>query len=101
MEGMDFLSYLAMISMGAERFTDVVKRAYIEKKFEKVNTAVYQLITFFFGFILALTHPAPIKLFNYHPYFVAILVGFAVSGGSSVWHEVLGTLSNMNKPKSQ
>ena len=91
----EFVSYLALISISAERFTDIIKRAFLEKR--NVNGSVYQFLTFMFGVGLALHDPIQFKLFNFNEYVTAILIGLATSGGSSVWHDMLETLNNFSK----
>jgi hypothetical protein len=91
----DFIQYVALIAVGAERVTDILKRAYLEKK--NVNSSVYQLITFACGIVLSVVQPPEFKLFNFDPIVVSILVGLAVSGGSSVWHDALSALNNFSK----
>lgn len=95
-----FVQYVALISVGAERVTDILKRAYLEKK--NVNGSVYQLITFACGVILSVVQPPEFKIFNFDPIVVSILIGLAVSGGSSVWHDTISALNNFsNTLKSQ
>jgi len=89
----DYINYIFLISIAAERFTDILKRAIIEKY--NPNKSVYQVITFIFGIIIFKLNPLQIDMFTEN--IAAILMGLAVSGGSSVWHEVLDTLSNLNK----
>lgn len=90
-----FVQYIALIAVGAERFTDILKRAYLEKK--NVNSSVYQLITFACGVLLSILQPPEFKLFSFDPIVISILVGLAVSGSSSVWHDALSALNNFSK----
>lgn len=90
-----FVQYVALIAVSAERATDIMKRAYLEKK--NVNSSVYQLITFAFGVIISVVEPPEFKIFNFSQIVVSILVGLAVSGGSSFWHDALSSLNNFSK----
>ena len=58
-----FLSYVGVIAVGAERFTDVIKRIYLEKK--EVPGYVYQLTTFACGFALCFIQPPEFKIFGF------------------------------------
>ncbi len=90
-----FVQYIALIAVGAERVTDILKRAYLEKK--NVNSSVYQLITFTCGVVLSVIQPPEFKIFNFDPLVVHVIVGLAVSGSSSVWHDALSALNNFSK----
>ena len=90
-----FLSYIAVIAVGAERLTEVIKQAYLKDK--NLPTYVYQLITFACGFALCLFQPPAIKFFGFDTITIATLVGLAVSGSSSAWHDALGALNNFKK----
>lgn len=89
------IQYIALIAVGAERVTDIIKRAYLEKR--QVNSSVYQLITFACGVIISVVQPPEFKIFNFDPLVVHILIGLAVSGGSSAWHEVLTMMNGFSK----
>ena len=90
-----FLSYVGIIAVGAERLTDVIKRAYLEKK--EVPGYVYQLITFACGFALCFIQPPEFKLFGFDQLTIGVIVGLAVSGSSGAWHDALGALNNFKK----
>lgn len=90
-----FLSYIGVIAVGAERFTDIIKRMYLEKR--EVPGYVYQLMTFACGFILCFIQPPEFKFFGFDQWIIAILVGLSVSGSSSVWHDALSALNNFKK----
>ncbi len=90
-----FAAYVAVIAVGAERLTDIIKRMYLADK--NINSSVYQLLTFVCGIVVSIAQPPDFKFFNFNPYMIAVLTGFAVSGTSSAWHEFLMILSNFNK----
>lgn len=90
-----FLSYISVIAIGAERFTEIIKQAYLKKK--EVPSYVYQLITFVSGFALCIIQPPPFQLFGFGKLTIAIIAGLSVSGSSSVWHDTLGVLNNFKK----
>lgn len=89
-----FVTYVAIIAVAAERLTDIVKRTFLEKR--NVKGWVYQLLTFTFGFILAMTQPPTFDVFGFNSIVVACLIGLTVSGTSSFWHEVLMSLNGVN-----
>lgn len=87
------VNYILLISIAAERFTDILKRAFIERY--NPNKAIYQILTLIFGIVIFKLNPIVIEIFNENV--LAILIGLAVSGGSGAWHEILDTLSQLNK----
>lgn len=90
------LIYLALVSVAAERCTDIIKKVYLAK-LSNVNGAVYQVVSGLFGAMLAYYSPPDIRLLNFNPYLMSLLVGLAVSGGSSVWHDLLETTKSFSK----
>lgn len=86
-------SYFALTAIAAERFVDMCKRLGLEKIVK--NGVVYQVISAIFGGSLAFFNPPPIG--NMNSWVIAILTGLAVSGGSSVWNNVLSVLTDYSK----
>lgn len=89
------ITYLALTSVAAERLTDIFKRAWLEKL--KVNGVTYQVLSCLFGATLAFYTPPESLPIHLNEYLRAVIVGLAVSGGSSVWNDLLGALSDYRK----
>lgn len=89
----DFVNYILIIAIAAERFTDIVKRTYLERF--NLNSGIYQIITVCFGMVLGYLQPVEIKAYQFNEYVQVILVGLMVSGTSSFWHEILSVLGNL------
>lgn len=90
----EFFSYFVLVSVAAERFTDVIKRCVFHSF--KPNGVTYQIISGLFGGYLAY-HMPPDFLFNVNSYITALVVGLAASGGSSAWNSVLESLLSYSK----
>lgn len=90
----ELFSYFVLISVASERFTEVVKRCLFNSF--KPAGVVYQIISGLFGAYLAYNMP-PEFLSKVNINITAIIVGFAVSGGSSAWNSVLVSLTEYSK----
>lgn len=87
----DLIGYFAILSVAAERLTEIIKNAWLSKL--KVNPAVYQLISGSFGAALGYANPHVIPSIDMPIWAMAVITGLAVSGGSSFWNSILSTLS--------
>lgn len=93
-----YVSFIAITSVAAERFTEIIKKAFLSK-FEP-NAAVYQSISCIFGGVLCYGAPPAELPFHAPLWAVAVVTGLAVSGGSGVWNDMLTLLKNYkNKDK--
>lgn len=90
----EIVTYFALISVAAERFTDLIKKAWLSK-LTTVNPAVYQLLSALFGAAIAYAEPLALLSKQMPWYAVVVVSGLAVSGGSSFWNTVLSTLSEV------
>jgi uncharacterized membrane protein HdeD (DUF308 family) len=90
------ISYLALTSVLAERLVDMLKRT---GKLDAVsfNGITYQVLSGVVGVILAFLSPPTIPFMSLDPVILPIAVGFAVSGGSSLWHGILTLVSSLSK----
>lgn len=93
------IAYIAIIAVGAERITEIIKRTFLKDK--EINGGIYQLMTFAFGFMLSMIQPPEFKVFNFNPVVVSLLIGLAVSGTSSFWYEILSSLNSVNDSLKQ
>lgn len=91
----EIITYLALTSMAAERLTDIIKRAWLSKT--NVNPVIYQVISGVFGAGLTFTVPIDIGVLQFNEYARAIVIGLAVSGGSSMWNDILGAIGSYSK----
>ena len=89
-----FFAYLAIASVAAERLTDIIKRSYLSTF--KFPGYVYQIITFGIGVLLCLIQPPP-PILDFNPIIMTIVAGLAVSGSSSVWHDIIEVISGYKK----
>lgn len=89
----EIITYFALLSVAAERLTDIFKKAWLSKL--EVNAAIYQLISGAFG--AALGYAAPLAFLDKHmPLWACVVItGLAVSGGSSFWNTILSTMSEL------
>lgn len=90
-----FVSYLAITSVAAERLTDILKRIHLEKI--EVPGVAYQIISAITGGLICYASPPEFAFLKLNEYVMAVVVGLATSGGSSVWHDVLSALSSYSK----
>lgn len=92
------ITYFAILSVAAERLTEMLKNAFLGKLTS--NAAVYQGISGVFGAVLSLS--APLEMGSIHlPTWASVIVtGLAVSGGSGMWNTILSTMTELkNKVK--
>lgn len=89
------VTYLALLSAAAERFTNIIKRLVLSKY--TVNGAVYQLIAAGFGCFVALVDSPQFSAVDVGKYTQVILIGLAVSGGSGAWNSILTVLQDYSR----
>lgn len=89
----NLFSYFVLVSVTAERFTEIIKQSIILPIYIKPNGVIYQIISGLFGGYLAFYMP-PDFLKDVNHYIVAVVVGLAASGGSGAWNSVLDLLKN-------
>ena len=90
----NLVAYLALISVAAERMTDILKRL-IYKRFE-LNGVVYQITSFIFGSIISILNPKHVSFIPLDGFTLAVVIGLIASGGSSFWHEILNVITTFN-----
>ncbi len=100
---LSFISYIAIISVAAERFTEIMKKIMLAKLIEKYSwkATLYQTVTAVFGGGICYLNPPSSIPFHVYPFILAVLVGLCVSGGSGVWSDLLAILKqtkDANKP---
>ena len=98
-----FISYIAIISIAAERFTEIMKRILLTKLIEKYTwkATFYQGVSAVFGGGVCYLNPPTSLPFHVYPIILALLIGLCVSGGSGAWNDLLGILKqtkDANKP---
>lgn len=94
---MEVVAYLALLSVAAERFTEIVKRAWLSKVTS--NGAVYQLLAAAFGGAVACIDPPSFPMFKMNVYAQSLLIALAVSGGSGAWNSLLCLLQDYSKSR--
>ena len=94
------VSYIVMLSVAAERFTDIVKRAVFSKfNIPQLEGAVPQVIAAAFGGVVAYATPPEITFFPVKPEMIPPLIALAVSGGSGAWNSILTALKELSVAK--
>ena len=91
----EIVTYLALLSVAAERFTDIIKRLVLSKY--NVNGAVYQLVAAGFGGFVALIDNPRFAGIEVGRYVQVLLIGLAVSGGSGAWNSILSVLQEYSR----
>lgn len=91
------VAYLALLSVAAERFTEIVKRLWLSKVTS--NGAVYQLTAACFGAFVAFIDPPMFTAFNLSVYLQTLLIALAISGGSGARNSILVTLQEFAKAR--
>lgn len=89
----EIITYFALLSVAAERLTDIFKKAWLSKL--EVNPAVYQVISGLFGAGLAYAAPLEIPSVEMPLWSTILITGLAVSGGSSFWNTILSTMTEL------
>lgn len=89
----EIITYFALLSVAAERLTDIFKKAWLSKL--EINPAVYQVISGLFGAGLAYSAPLVIPSVNMPLWGTILITGLAVSGGSSFWNTILSTMTEL------
>ena len=93
------LTYLALVSVAAERFTEIVKRMWLSKITS--NGGVYQLVAALFGGFVAFVDPPSFPKIHLSIYLQTVLIALAVSGGSGAWNSILTTLQEYSKTRKE
>lgn len=96
------MQYLFIISMCAERITEffksVLNMEYLTNH-PRTLLRLYQGCAFIFGALLSLLLPmvdtGPILTLQ--PSSMSLLIGLLASGGSGLWHDILGLLTGYKK----
>ena len=88
-----FVSYVAVVSIAAERTTDMIKRAaLLDERLSKFKGVSYQLLSAISGGLICLVSPPESSPFYTNKEIMALIVGLLASGGSSLWHDILGLI---------
>lgn len=91
------ITYFALISMAAERCTEIVKRLFLlgTKIPDKYQVVFYQVLSCVFGALCVyLTPPTGVAALQQIPiHLLAVLGGLACSGGAAFWHDALGYIN--------
>lgn len=96
------VTYLVTLSVAAERFTEIIKRAVLSKRPEWImNGATYQIIAAVFGMAAAYANPPVINVIAMKPWLLYIVAGLAVSGGSGAWNSILTLLTEYAKNQKE
>lgn len=102
-ELMDFISYIAIVSIAAERFTEIFKRIFVTENYkikETYKPVIYQALAAVFGSVVYIVDPYPVFFMkNVSVAVLSIVVGLCVSGGSGTWNTILKILSDYSKSK--
>ena len=92
--------YLFAVSVAVERAVDILKRAVIQKfNLTTVNGAVYQLLSTFFGCVIATVDHPSFDFVTTNRWLMVVIIGLAASGGSSAWNTVLSILKELSLSK--
>lgn len=91
----NFISYVALISIATERIVELLKRSFLEKM--NVNKAIYPIMSFTIGVEMSVSQPHSVQLFNFNQYVIFMLTGLIVSYGSGLINEILTALNQFNK----
>ena len=95
------ITYLIVVSIAAERATDIFKRAFVLKfKVENFNGALYQLTAGIFGMIIAYFDKPSFDFITTNHTLLLIIIGLCVSGGSGVWNTILNILKELSQLKT-
>ena len=89
----EIITYFALLSVAAERLTDIFKKAWLSKL--EVNPSVYQVLSGLFGAGLAYSAPLTIPSVSMPLWATVLITGLAVSGGSSFWNTILSTMTEL------
>jgi hypothetical protein len=89
------LTYLLLTSVAAERLVDILKRTL--PFLNRMNSVIYQLLSGVFGGLICYYTPPDISFLNVNQYVLIVITALAVSGGSSVWNNILQLLTEYRK----
>lgn len=93
----EVISYLAVVSIAAERFTEILKGSLF--KLMDAGPVTYQLTAGAFGGLLAFIAPSPMAHLIDSMAAIVIVTGLAVSGGSGFWNSVLSVMQDFNNKR--
>ena len=95
------ITCLIVVSIAAERATDILKRAIVLKfKIENFNGALYQLTAGVFGILIAYFDKPSFDFITTNHTLLLIIIGLCVSGGSGAWNTILNILKELSQPKT-
>ena len=95
------ITYIAILSVAAERATDLVKRGLFQKfKIDNLNGLAYQVLSGLFGALIVYLDDPIIPLVSLDRTLTIVLMGLATSGGSGVWNSVLAILKDYTVTKA-
>jgi hypothetical protein len=95
---MELFTYFLFLSVAAERAVEILKNMFLKKK--EASPAVYQTLAAIFGGIMSYISP-PSNIGHLNPYVAAIMIGLAVSGGSSFWNTTIVMFNQKAKSLKQ
>lgn len=95
----EVITYFALLSIAAERLTDIFKKAWLSKL--NVNPSVYQIFSGLTGAGLAYSAPLVIPGVEMPLWVTVVITGLAVSGGSSFWNTILSTMTELKTKVKQ
>ena len=95
------ITYIAILSMAAERTTDLIKRGFFQKfNIGDFNGVVYQVLSGMFGALIVYLDDPVIPLVSLDRTLTIVLLGLATSGGSGAWNSMLGILKDYSSGKN-
>lgn len=102
---MELLAYIAILSVTVERLVEMFKPAidgYVNRTHmgERGRRTTLYLTSFFSGGALHYLSSGTVPYFA-DPIGSAVVAGLLVSGGSGVWHDLLGVLKDFNTKKAE
>lgn len=89
----EIITYFALLSVAAERLTEILKKAWLDKL--EPNPAVYQIVAGVFGAGLSYASPLVVAGVNLPIWAMMLVTGLAVSGGSGFWNTILSTMTEL------
>ena len=98
---LQLITYIAILSMAAERTTDLIKRGFFQKfNIADLNGVAYQVLSGMFGALIVYLDDPVIPLVSLDRTLTIVLMGLATSGGSGAWNSMLGILKDYSTAKT-
>lgn len=94
----ELFTYFLFLSVAAERAVEIIKNAFLKKR--EAPPAVYQTLAAIFGGIMSYISP-PGNMDHLNPYVASVMIGLAVSGGSSFWNTTIVMFNQKAKSLKQ